>query len=86
MNLMIGADYMSIIESLKESLYKGFVDRKHTRTGNYQPRLLVNNYRQNEDILTPLLEELDHCEDFFFSVAFITESGLATLKSHLWDL
>ncbi|MEH7136697.1 DEAD/DEAH box helicase family protein, partial [Priestia megaterium] len=33
-----------------------------------------------------LLEELDKCQSFIFSVAFITESGLATLKSHLLDL
>ena len=33
-----------------------------------------------------MLEKLDHCQSFIFSAAFITESGLATLKSHFFDL
>lgn len=37
-------------------------------------------------MLNTLLEELDHCQSFLFSVAFVTESGLATLKSHFLDL
>src|SRR5699024_12610405 len=33
-----------------------------------------------------LQEELDTSETFTFSVAFVTESGLNTLKTHLFDL
>lgn len=32
------------------------------------------------------MEELENSTSFIFSVAFITESGLATLKSHFLDL
>ncbi|SEN98784.1 hypothetical protein SAMN04488134_10339 [Amphibacillus marinus] len=52
------------------------------KMGTYKPELLVNNIHTDENVLTSLLDELNHCESFFFSVAFITESGLATLKSH----
>jgi len=31
--------------------------------------------------LTILIDELESCKSFIFSLVFITESGLATLKS-----
>ncbi|GAF08791.1 DNA/RNA helicase of DEAD/DEAH box family [Paenibacillus pini JCM 16418] len=52
----------------------------------YSPQLLINNPRKNESILSSVIEELTHCQSFMFIVAFVTESGLATLKSYLLDL
>ncbi|AQQ54762.1 DUF3427 domain-containing protein [Planococcus lenghuensis] len=77
---------MSFIENLEASLHQGFIDQEKTSYGNYKPKLLINNKEKNENVLATLLEELNHCQSFLFSVAFITESGLATLKSHLLDL
>lgn len=77
---------LNLVENLKESLYKGFIDQSHSKSASYKPKLLVNNSKKNENVLTSLLEELENCKDFIFSVAFITESGLATLKSHFLDL
>src|SRR5699024_6744017 len=74
------------IQNLKVSLHKGFIDRKYAKSGNYGPKLLVNDEKKNETVLTSLLKELELCHSFIFSVAFITESGLATLKSYLLDL
>ncbi len=77
---------VSIVENLQDSIYKGFIDQAYGKSTRYKPKLLINNANKNENILSTLLEELSHCEDFFFSVAFITESGLATLKALLWDM
>ncbi|GAB3802251.1 DUF3427 domain-containing protein [Virgibacillus kimchii] len=76
----------NFLSKLEDSLHKGFIDRNFGKTDTYKPRLLINNTKENEDVLTSLVEELDNCKSFIFSVAFITESGLATLKSHLLDL
>lgn len=76
----------NFIQNLEASLHKGFIDQKYTKSGSYSPKLLVNNKKQNESVLTSLLEELENSKSFIFSVAFITESGLATLKSHFLDL
>ncbi|WP_416825200.1 DUF3427 domain-containing protein [Ectobacillus polymachus] len=76
----------NLIRDLQESLHKGFIDQKVNQSRRYLPMLLVNNAKKSENVLTSLLEELDHCQCFIFSVAFITESGLAVLKSHLYDL
>lgn len=72
-----------IIPEIKRSLYNSFIDKSH-KAGKYPTQLLSNN--ENSDVLTELIEELQTCKEFMFSVAFITESGLATIKSHLLDL
>lgn len=74
------------IQNLEASLHKGFIDKDYPKAGMFQPELLVNNVKDDKNVLTSLLEELDNSNSFFFSVAFITESGLAMLKSHLLDL
>ncbi|WP_456272426.1 DUF3427 domain-containing protein [Bacillus sp. AK031] len=77
---------MDFVKNLQDSIYRGFIDHAHGKSTQYKPKLLINNTQNKENVLASLVEELTHCKDFFFSVAFITESGLATLKSHLWDL
>lgn len=74
------------VRNLEESLHKGFINQEFITPGSYKPQLLVNNTDSNENVLSTLLDELEHCEAFLFSVAFITESGLATLKAHFHDL
>ncbi|GAA0492772.1 DEAD/DEAH box helicase [Salinibacillus aidingensis] len=74
------------LENLEASLHKGFINYKHNKYDRYKPELLVNDSKQKQQVLPSLLEELDRCKSFLFSVAFITDSGLATLKSHLYDL
>ncbi|WP_010651328.1 DUF3427 domain-containing protein [Oceanobacillus massiliensis] len=74
------------IQDLQDSLHKGFIDQQYNKSSRYIPELLINNASQNKNVLSTILEELDSCNSFLFSVAFITEGGLATLKSHLLDL
>lgn len=73
-----------LVEEFNQSLYKGFIDKSVSHKGNYVPKLLINN--KNENVLSTIIDELQKCNSFFISVAFITESGLASLKSYLLDL
>lgn len=73
------------ISNLKRALHTGFINQNEHKSTLHKPALLINNQR-DQNVLNELLGELDDCDSFLFSVAFITESGLATLKSHLWDL
>ena len=41
----------------------------------YNPKLLINSIDGSKKISTILLEELNTCDEFFFSVAFLTDSG-----------
>ncbi|WP_342507324.1 DEAD/DEAH box helicase [Sporosarcina sp. FSL K6-2383] len=76
----------SFIRNLTTSLHAGFIDKNQSNSGSFKPELLINNEKKNSNVLNTLQEELASSEDFLFSVAFITESGLATLKSLFSDL
>ena len=77
---------MNFLQNLEDSLYKGFIDQRKPSGERFKPTLLINNTKTNETVLNSIIEELDSCQSFLFSVAFVTESGLATLKTHLSDL
>lgn len=69
---------------LENSLYKGFIDQHKIVPSNLKPKLLSN--KGSDNVLNTLLQELNTCKSFIFSVAFITEGGLATLKTMLYEL
>ncbi|PNZ66223.1 DUF3427 domain-containing protein [Staphylococcus croceilyticus] len=73
-----------VLSNLQQSLNKGFIDKNITHEGNMNPKLLNNSNNQN--ILSSIINELEKCISFYISVAFITESGLASIKAVLSDL
>ncbi len=75
----------NFISNLQMSLHEGFIDNTSNK-GSFKPELLINSNEQNKNVLSTMQEELESSESFLFTVAFITESGLATLKSIFSDL
>lgn len=73
-----------LIQKIENSLYKGFIDQNKPVSSQFKPKLLTNKH--HESVLSTLLQELKTCKTFYFSIAFITEGGLATLKTMLYDL
>lgn len=72
-------------DSLTRSLEKAFIN--HAVTGShYDPKLIINDTEKKEYLLNVLHEEMETCTSFFFSVAFLTQDGLASLKTQLHDL
>lgn len=55
-------------------------------TNKDNAKLLTNNYKQGIKVSHELITQLNACETFYFSVAFINKSGLAVLKQTLIDL
>ncbi len=50
------------------------------------PKLIINDYSKGSKVLNELISELNKCEEFFISVAFITSSGITPLLETLKDL
>lgn len=73
-----------LTEKIQSSLHNGFIDKAIPVPPQFKPKLLIN--KSNEHVLTTLTQQLKICDRFIFSVAFITEGGLATLKTLLLDL
>lgn len=71
---------------LEQSLKKAFIDYQVDISSKHEAKILFNEPTQKEYVMNTLQQELSTCQDFFFSVAFITQSGLNTIKSYLSDL
>ncbi|MFM2230241.1 MAG: hypothetical protein RL607_1499 [Bacteroidota bacterium] len=80
---------MDLNQILFESLKTGFVDRGVHSVNEYLPQLLLNDKIQGRKVLSSLLRELNDLkenDEFWFSVAFVTSSGVAVLKNALIEL
>ncbi|HEM3537671.1 TPA: DEAD/DEAH box helicase [Streptococcus suis] len=73
-------------DHLLHSLQYGFIDREIFQEGGYSPKILINDTETHRYVLNDIQEELSKATSFAFSVAFITQSGLALIKSQLSDL
>ena len=51
-----------------------------------QPRLLVNNRTRGEKVLSSIESRLLKCDEFYLSIAFITEGGIAPLLHTFQEL
>ena len=80
------ADYSLVKEQIYSSAYTGLIEGSNSSRKEYQPKLLVNNSQEGKKVLTNLIRELKTCDAFFFSVAFITNSGVAALVNTLKEL
>lgn len=73
-------------EAFFNSLQAGYVASQSATSLQYLPKLLSNDASAGKKILTTLRHELEHCDEFIFSVAFVTTSGIATLINTLLEL
>jgi superfamily II DNA or RNA helicase/HKD family nuclease/SOS-response transcriptional repressor LexA len=75
-----------LIQSFTKSLQTGYVDKSILSNLDYQPELLVNQKRPPKKVLSNILHELDNCDLFLISVAFVTTSGVAAIINKLKEL
>lgn len=70
-------------QELALCLEAGFIDLNIDKNEQYLPKILTNNDKKKIKVLQNLLFELENCDDFFFSVAFITNTGIACIADAL---
>ena len=73
-------------DNINDSLMTGFIDRAHPSDNSFQPKILLNNSSAGKKVLSSLIKELSECRSFKLAIAFITNSGIATLINTLLDL
>jgi HKD family nuclease len=73
-------------KAVQAGIYSGLIDKNSISLEQYRPRLLINDASKGQKVLTSLISELKECDGFFFSVAFITESGVVSLLNTLIEL
>ncbi|ENZ02527.1 hypothetical protein HMPREF1092_01762 [Clostridium thermobutyricum] len=74
---------VSIDSEIIEANNTGFINRFNNSNLSYVPKLLVNDYSKGNKVLSDIVSELNKCEEFYISVAFITSSGITPLLETL---
>jgi HKD family nuclease len=77
---------MDVIQSLVQSYHTGFIDYNAASVRDYRPELITNDRSAGKKVLTTVLRELSECDEFWFSIAFITTGGVAALINTLVEV
>jgi superfamily II DNA or RNA helicase len=73
-------------KNISDGLLNAFIDSSINSNQAYSPQFLTNNYQNGTKVLTYIVDELMHCDEFCISVAFISRSGFVTLSQTLKEL
>ena len=69
-----------------DSLLYGYWQKDQYSKGTLSPELITNNPIKQNFLKTKLRESLLICDEYWFNVAFLTNSGLAQLRGVLVEL
>lgn len=74
------------MDELNKALQTSFIDKSLPSNKDLRPKLFFNDYKRRMSLAFEITKRLKECDYFEFSVAFISESGLAVLKQILLNL
>lgn len=74
------------IKEIRDGFETAYVDCSWNSNLAYRPEFISNNYKQGKKVLASIEEELNNCDEFCISVAFITMSGITPLLQILKEL
>ena len=74
------------MDELNKALHTSFIDKSFPSNKDLRPKLFFNDYKRRMNLTFEITKRLKECDYFEFSVAFISESGLAVLKQILLNL
>lgn len=75
-----------VIKELQEGLHTAFIDSRYNSNLAFRPEFVSNDYKQGKKVLSSIEQELNNCNEFCISVAFITQSGITPLLQTLKEL
>jgi len=64
---------------LKHGLERGFIDRNISAEKDSTPQFIINNPSKGEKVISTLKSEMESCDEFMFSVAFVNYGGINAL-------
>ena len=75
-----------MLDNILNGVKNGLINSNEAALDEYKPKLLINDIDRQAKVLSSIDAELSKCDEFLFSVAFITESGVAVLINKLKEL
>ena len=77
------SNYESLQSELLEALASGFVNNEDSSFSSLEPQFVYNSEQKHRKVYRQIIQELNECVSFSFSVAFITRSGYQVLLESL---
>ncbi|MGN0240263.1 MAG: DEAD/DEAH box helicase family protein [Candidatus Weimeria sp.] len=77
---------MGDIQKIYDGQRTAFIDEAWKSDLAYRPEFLSNDYEKGQKVLVSIEKELQNCESFYISVAFITDSGVEAIIGILDEL
>ncbi|MDD3140384.1 MAG: DEAD/DEAH box helicase family protein [Lachnospiraceae bacterium] len=77
---------MDNLKELKDGLQTAFINSSANSNLAYRPEFVSNDYKKGKKVLASIEQELQNCEEFCISVAFIKQSGIEPLLMTLKEL
>ena len=75
-----------IKDEIRKANETGFINNLFDSNLALTPKLIINDYSRGTKVLSDIIYELNRCNEFLISVAFITSSGLVPLLETLKTL
>lgn len=73
-------------DSLMKGLERGYIDSSIVASEGFKPQLLTNSPGRKEKVITTLKQEMETCDEFMFSVAFVNSGGVNALAQEFREL
>ncbi len=70
---------MEFENALLQSVKTGLINKDISSEISLQPKIITNNFKNKEKVLSTIDFLLHECDEFFFNVAFVTKSGVISL-------
>jgi len=74
------------IKELQDGLKSAFINRSYNSNLAYRPEFISNDHKKGKKVLSSIEQELQNCDEFCISVAFIKQSGIEPLLMTLKEL
>ncbi len=79
-------DYDKKKENLRAGFETAYIDSDFDSNLAYRPEFVSNDYKQGKKVIASIEKELEDCDEFCISVAFITRSGITPLLQTFREL
>ena len=74
------------IRELRAGLETAYIDHTYSSNLAYKPQFVYNDYKEGKKVFSAIETELENCDEFIFSVAFINKGGIAPFLQILKEL
>lgn len=84
--MRVGGYTVNKIKELQDGLQTAFINTGYSSNLAYRPEFISNDNKKGKKVLASIEQELQNCDEFCISVAFIKQSGIEPLLMTLEDL